>query len=293
MPDRVSVVIATYNRDAMLIDTVQDVLSLDYPDYEIIVVDQTPNHDEKVAEQLQNWHQTGKIRWIALGQPGLTRARNVGWRESTGSYVVYVDDDVEILEPRFIQYHVKALSKPGIGAVAGRVLEPHAAPLVVPRRIGWLGYLGTREPGFGTDFSGPSWSVRGCNMSFHRTVLDKVGGFDERYTKSAFREDTDISRRVTRAGFKIWFAHEAWLYHLSASEGGTRDRTIPVDSDLILNDVRYAAFNLSGVHRMLWLARIYGSRVVKAGLKSGGFGARHQAFSEARTSVSSELRESR
>ncbi len=101
-------------------------------------------------------------------------------------------------------------------------------------------------------------------------ALERVHGFDERFTGSAFREDTDVSCRL---------AHTAWLYHLGAEQGGTRDQTIDVESDLILNDWRYALFNLPcRFRRILWVSRLYGSRVITAGFLRGQVLSRHRAF---------------
>ncbi len=277
----ISVIVATYHRDKSLANTLRDLLAQDYPDYEILVVDQDVAHDSATGTLLQDWHEKRAIYWIKTPHPGLTRARNIGIRESRGDIIVFVDDDVRIPESRFLYSHVRPfLDKPALGASAGRVLDPDKKPLKVRRRVGWMGYSGMREPGFGSDFSTRAYSVRGCNMAFRKTALFAVGGFDERYTHSAFREDTDISFRLRRAGYDIWFNHEAWLYHLSASTGGTRDDSIRVDSDLMLNDWRFALFNLSGPHQWLWILRLYASRVIKAGLRQGQFAQRHQAFQQ-------------
>lgn len=279
--ERVSVIIATFNRERPLIDTLGDVLQLEYPDLEIIVVDQTKQHEADTARQLAQWHSLGKIRWLHGVPPGLTAARNVGWRASSGRYVIYVDDDVRIFNPAFVHAHVRELRRPGVGAVAGRVLEPDRPPLTVASRIGDLGFCGHREPGFGSAVAGPAATVRGCNMSFRREALEAVGGFDESYTRSAFREDTDISFRLRRRRFALWFAPEAWLYHLSADAGGTRDQSILVDTDLIRNDVRFAGKNLGWGRRLAWQARCYLSRVLRDGLLHGKFRLRHQAFFDA------------
>ncbi|NMP22535.1 glycosyltransferase family 2 protein [Sulfobacillus harzensis] len=290
MAERVTVVVATYNREEMLVDTIKDLVQQDYPDFEVLVIDQTPDHLPDVAAFLTEFGASGRGQWIRTDKPGLTRARNIGLQRATGSYIIYVDDDVRIPDAKFIQHHVDALSRPGVGAAAGRVLEPDRPPLTVDKRVGWLGYFGTREPGFGTERSGAAESVRGCNMSFVRSVLSDIGGFDEAYTRSAYREDTDVAFRVKRAGYQLWFSAEAWLYHLSSPQGGTRDRTIPVAEDVILNDVRFARKNLGFVQRSAWLARLYGSRVLKAGIKAGGLKDRHAAFRAALTMTRGERR---
>lgn len=274
----VSVIVATYHREALLVDTIADLLRMDYPDYEIIVVDQSARHEPETLRALAGWADAGVIRWRKMAEPSLTRARNVGWREAHGRAVIYVDDDVRIPDAQFIRHHLDALGQEGIGAVAGRVLEPAKPPKEVSRAIGWLGWSGAREPGFGSRRSGPAWSVRGCNMAFWRDALEAVGGFDEGYTRSAFREDTDIALRLRRRGYRLWFSADAWLYHLGASEGGTRDASIPVAEDLIRNDARFIFKNLSGTMKALWLARLYASRVIKASLRGGQFSVRHNAF---------------
>ncbi|OLZ11685.1 glycosyltransferase family 2 protein [Sulfobacillus thermosulfidooxidans] len=275
----VSIIIATYHRNESLVNTITDVLNLDYPSYEILVIDQDPCHSPTVHDVLETWHKNHTIRWIQTPKPGLTRSRNIGITKSRGDLIIFVDDDVQIPDRQFLQGHVSLfLQNPHVGAVAGRVLEPGKKPLTVRRHIGWMGYSGMREPGFGSDFSAPAYSVRGCNMAFRKSALLHVGGFDERYTRSAFREDTDISFRIRKAGYAIWFNHKAWLYHLSAPHGGTRDESIAVESDIMLNDWRFALFNLSIGQQFLWIARLYASRVVKASLKRGYFSKRHRAF---------------
>ena len=287
----VSVVIATYNREDLLCASVGDVLALDPPDgipFEVLVVDQSESHLPSTATQLKAWHQSGAISWIKTSPPGLTRARNIGIREARGTFLVFIDDDVRIETPAFLKAHVVGLRRPGIGGVGGRIMTPGLPPLTVSRNIGDLGFFGTREPGFGSDWSGPTATVRGCNMSFRRDLLQMIGGFDERYTRSAFREDTDISYRLRRHHYQLWFSHEAWLYHLSADDGGTRDRSIPVFEDLILNDVRFARRNLSKWQQRAWLARIYGSRVLKASLYGGRWSERQKAYRQSLDIVRNE-----
>jgi GT2 family glycosyltransferase len=245
---------------------------------ELLVIDQSATHLGTTTRQLEQLQLQGAIQWIRVQSPGLTKARNLGVSLSRGEYVIFVDDDVRIENEAFITAHVSSLNRPHVAAVAGRILVPGESPRMVSSKIGHLGFFGTREPGFGSDWSGPTETLRGCNMSFRKKALEAIGGFDERYTRSAFREDTDVSWRLKKQGVELWFSSEAWLTHLSSPEGGTRDRSITVDVDLIVNDIRFASLNLRGVHKWAWLARIYGSRVIKAGVNRGKFSMRHAAF---------------
>lgn len=284
-----SVVVVTYGREEELVNTVGDLLAQTYPQLEVLVVDQTPSHRPEVRERLAAWEASGAIQWCLLSPPSLTRARNVGWRRASGEVVIFVDDDVR-LPPEYASAMVEAFVRhPEVAAVAGRILEPDRPPEVVRWRVGDLGWCGARLPGFGTPRSGPAYSLRGCNMAFRRSALEAVGGFDEGYRKSAFREDADIAFRLRRAGHRLWFAAEAWLYHLSAQQGGTRHREIDVDRDVIFNDLRFAVLRLGPVRREAWLTRLYLSRVLKAGLRTRRFQVLHQAFWEAWRAVRAEL----
>lgn len=289
-PPTASAVVVTYGREDELVNTVGDLLAQTYPDLEVLVVDQTPSHQPQVRERLAAWQASGAIQWCFLSPPSLTRARNVGWRRARGQVVIFIDDDVR-LPPDYVAAMVEAFARhPEVAAVAGRILEPGRPPEVVRWRVGDLGWCGARLPGFGTPRSGPAYSLRGCNMAFRREALEAVGGFDEGYRKSAFREDADIAFRLRQAGHRLWFSAEAWLYHLSAQQGGTRHREIDVDREVIFNDMRFAVLRLAPVRREAWLTRLYLSRVLKAGLRTRRWKALHQAFWEAWRTVRAEGR---
>ena len=88
-----SVIVPTYKREVELCTTLQDMLAQDYPHYEILVVDQTPRHDESTQAFLDALP-ADRVRRIQLDSANLPAARNVGLREAHADVVVFVDDDV-------------------------------------------------------------------------------------------------------------------------------------------------------------------------------------------------------
>ena len=72
----ITVAIPTYNREQVLIYTIQHVLAQGQPADEILVVDQTPEHESKVTRQLSRWHAEGTIRWLKQDVANLSAARN-------------------------------------------------------------------------------------------------------------------------------------------------------------------------------------------------------------------------
>lgn len=223
----VSLVVATYNRGEVLFDTLRMALAVEYPDLEVIVVDQTPEPEEAYLARVADLEADPRFRYVRLHAASLTYARNVGIGLSKGTVVLFVDDDVAF-EPGFVTAHAQCYADAGVGAVAGRVYETRyvgmmpdtvredpTAPIGVLRSDGsFVGnfHLGHRRY---VDFG------KGCNMSFRRDLLVRAGGCDERYRGGFYREDGDLFARVKRLGAQAVFEPEAWLVHLE-SGGGSR-----------------------------------------------------------------------
>ena len=88
---QVSLIIPTYNREELLIATLECTLRQDCTAYEIILVDQTAQHTPD-TDKFLNDH-TERIRLICQSPPSLTEARNEGIRQAKGDVIVFIDDD--------------------------------------------------------------------------------------------------------------------------------------------------------------------------------------------------------
>lgn len=231
MKPSVSIIIATYNREEPLIRALKSVLAQEYKHCEVIVVNQTEKHTpetkkylESVAEKIQLIHQT---------EPSLTKARNKGLNHASAEIIIFVDDDVE-LPPNFIEEHVNSYTHPEVAAVAGKINEagrteyPDANKCKDQTTDWW--YIT-----FQLEKEGPIARVSGANMSFRTDVLKKIGVFDEKIQGVAWGEETDVSFRVRKEGYTIWFNPQAQLTHFSAPEGGTREAA----RDVSLNPTLY------------------------------------------------------
>ncbi len=228
----VSVIIPTYNREKVLRDTLADVVQLEYPEFEVLVVDQTQNHEAETEKYLQELQDRQLISWYKLKWASLPGARNYGMRRAKGDIILFIDDDVK-LSKDFLANHAKNyINSPEIGAVGGRVLDPMTVESIpeellieyLPKEamdagIAWY-YLDLMH----TVKSQEIISVRGCNMSFRREIFTKHGlEFDERFRGSAVREESDFCLRIGKIGYKIWYDPEAVLLHLGEESGGCHD----------------------------------------------------------------------
>src|SRR5437879_5683771 len=117
---KVSLIIPTYSRGEVLCDTIRMALAQTYPDFEVIVVDQTPVVAPKVAAYIESLGES--IQYHQLSPPNLPAARNVGVRSAAGDVVIFIDDDV-CIQPDYIASHVRNYQDGSIGAVMGVTLD--------------------------------------------------------------------------------------------------------------------------------------------------------------------------
>jgi len=208
----VSLIIPTYNREELLIQTVRDALAQTYTPLEIIVVDQSARHETETEKFLRSV--SSRILYLRESVPSLSRARNIGGRRATGPLLIFVDDDVS-LPPDFVAQHVSGY-RSGAVAAQGRIVE--SAKL--NHKPAWLDFKNRSTGGNNYPFAGVTNVLTGCNMSVLKRVFEDLNGFDERFTKLALNEDTDFGYRLYRAGHKIVYLPEAWLKHHRSRVGG-------------------------------------------------------------------------
>ncbi len=222
-----SIVIATYGRPGGALSVVKQIRKFD-SQIEIIVVDQ--KHTSQISkDDISKFN----INYINLDKPNLSAARNVGWRSAHGEWIIFLDDDVEILE-KTITEHSKYLQNSDVVGVVGRVInDSDQLPKDLSVSTGQSNYLKLK-------FSYNFWSTKsqnvdflyGCNMSCRRQTLDKIGGFDEYFQK--IFDDVDIGFRLKKYG-QLIFNPEALVYHHQASDGGSRYQKQQPEDDLYRN----------------------------------------------------------
>ena len=209
---RVSIVIPTYRREAVLVSTVGALLELREPADEIVVVDQTPSHEGSTTSALEAGERSGDVRWLRLPRPSIPRAMNAGLMEARGEVVLFLDDDI-VPGPELVFRHREAHLLTGADLVAGQVLQPGEEAMDPDG-----------EDAFRFCQSLPRWidEFMGGNFSLRRETGLKLGGFDENFVGGGYRFERDFARRLQGAGGRIYFEPGAGIRHLRSVEGGTR-----------------------------------------------------------------------
>jgi GT2 family glycosyltransferase len=216
-----TIAIPTYERGAILCDTIESLLALDPRADEIVIVDQTRTHPPDVAARLEAWERTSAIRVIRLEAPSITRAMNTALREASNEHVLFLDDDI-IPSPRLVAAHAAAWTDDGVWAVAGQVLQPGEAPAHFEEAELRRGFVRDLEFRFTHDTACDVRNVMAGNLCADRARALSIGGFDERYTAVAYRFETDFAIRLTEAGGRIRYEPAASIRHLKVAGGGVR-----------------------------------------------------------------------
>jgi len=215
-------VIPTYRREQRLCQTLADVLALDGPDPEVIVVDQSEGHGPETEAYLAAV--SGRVVYLRHQPPSVVAAANRGVAAARGEVVLFLDDDVRIHDRALIAEHLDNYADATIGGVAGRVLDAER-----PAEGGFDPRSG--DPVWGFFHSGWTHGTRcevttapGANVSFRRSVLRAVGGVDERFAGNAFRWENDLCLRVRAAGYRVVYDPRPTVYHFYGTPGGNENR---------------------------------------------------------------------
>jgi glycosyltransferase involved in cell wall biosynthesis len=197
---RVSVVVCTYNAERTLAPCLESLAKLNYPDYEVIVVnDGSTDGSLAIAERF------GYCRIISQPNKGLSVARNVGAQNATGEIIAYTDSDC-VADPDWLNYLVAKMEAADLVACGGPNFPPPEDSLI-PSAV-------AVSPGGPTHVllsDDTAEHIAGCNMAFRRDVLLQLGGFDPVYRAAG--DDVDICWRFQDAGYTIGFSPAAVVWH--------------------------------------------------------------------------------
>lgn len=242
---QVSVVVCVYNGADTLDDCLISLDRLNYPSFEVIVVD-----DGSTDSTADIARAHPRVRLVQVPNGGLSAARNVGLSHAAGEIVAYVDADVRV-EPEWLFFLVQPFLSPGVAGSGG--------PNVVPADDPWFAQCAARAPGSPTHVlldDRIAEHVPGCNMAIRRDVLLALDGFNPVFTKAG--DDVDLCWRLQARGWKIAFAPSAlvWHHHRSTFKAFWRQQVGYGEGETWLKPLHPEKFVGS---RAIWHGHIYSS----------------------------------
>ena len=219
---RISVVVCSHNGARTIRDCCEGLLKLEYPNYEVIVVDD--GSTDRTAALACRYG----FRVISTENRGLSNARNTGMEAATGEIVAYIDDDA-YPDPHWLTYLAFTFLSTSHAGVGG--------PNIAPPGDGPVAECVDHAPGNPTHVllsDREAEHIPGCNMAFRKASLQAIGGFEPRLRIAGdlkrphvelhpysgfdpqFRvagDDVDVCWRLQQQGETLGFSPAAMVWH--------------------------------------------------------------------------------
>ncbi|WP_162176586.1 glycosyltransferase [Deinococcus frigens] len=222
----VSVVVATRNRPEQLPRLLDSLLGLNYPNYEVIVVDNAPADESSFQVIRARQEGEPRLRYAREDTPGLSNARNCGVMQASGEIVAITDDDVQPDKDWLLELARGFGAGDRVGCVTGAIL---AMRLDTSAQV-WIEQYGGFNKGFEVNLFDmhqhrPASRLypyaagifgSGANIAFRKDVLQAVGGFDPALgagTAGMGGEELALFVRLLSEGHQIAYRPAAFLYH--------------------------------------------------------------------------------
>jgi poly-beta-1,6 N-acetyl-D-glucosamine synthase len=194
----VSILVPAYNEAPVIQSAIESLLELDWPSFEIIVIDDgSTDETYERAMALEGRHGTATVRVVRKANAGKASALNTGLSVASSPFLLCMDADSR-LERNTLRRAMRHFSNPRVGAVAGNVKVINRGTLWT--RLQALEYIqGLNLPRRAQGFLRVVNIVPGPIGVFRREVLTQVGGYDT----DTFAEDADLTIKVLGAGWQI------------------------------------------------------------------------------------------
>ena len=221
----VSIIIPTRNRELVIGECLDRVISQIQSDDEIIVIDSSSNNETQVL--IKNYPM---VIYIQLGNVpfSIVMGRNRGISEAQNENLIFIDDDCYVL-PGWLKSLKTALLDQSIAAVGGRIIydpwkkvnigEP-VALLDISKDIIWAEWDRIVDTPIDVDH------LPGGNFAVRRQVAVEIGMFDTNFIGSANLEETDFFLRVRKTGGKLLFLPSAVVEHRAAKRADNIERSL-------------------------------------------------------------------
>jgi GT2 family glycosyltransferase len=232
LPDpapRVSIIIPTRDRVDLLERCIAGILRrTDYPDYEILVVDNQSKEPATLA-YLTKLTADPAVRILSYDRPyNYSAINNLAASEATGPLLCLLNNDTEVIGADWLTEMASQAVRPGIGAVGAMLYYPedqiqHAG--VITGIGGVAGHAHHRLPRGDPGYFGRAALVQNLSavtaacLVMPKCLYYQLGGLNETELAVAFN-DVDLCLRIREVGYRIvWTPHAQLYHHESASRG--------------------------------------------------------------------------
>ncbi len=211
-----SIIVVSYNGRKWLEKCFESVVKTDYPNFEIVFVDNGPVFGEDADYVEKRWGKRVKFQFIrAKSNLGWAKGNNFGFKKAKGEIIAPLSNDLQVKKNWLKELVDLLLSNPRIGIVQCNVHR-----LDDKRKVdSGMNYLDRFGYSYGYAPAGkptPVFFAEGMSFAFKKEVLEQIGDFDEYFFMEY--DDMDFCWRARLAGWEVYFAPKSIVYHAG---GGT------------------------------------------------------------------------
>ncbi|MBW4576927.1 MAG: glycosyltransferase family 2 protein [Aphanothece sp. CMT-3BRIN-NPC111] len=242
----VSIIIPTKNLGNILNNCLLSIFDkTTYPNYEVLVID-NGSTDAETHEVINQWkvREPNRFRCEVLAIPfNYSKINNYAVSRARGEYLLFLNNDTEVLTPDWIDAMVEQAQRPTIGAVGALLLYPnntiqHAGVIMI------CGCANHHHKHYPSDYPGYFDQIQTvCNylavtaacLMCRREVFEAVGGFEEKLAV-AFN-DVDLCLKIVEKGYRNIYLPHVVLYHYESKSRGREDT--PEKQVRAMKEVKY------------------------------------------------------
>ena len=245
--DLVSIIIPTKNLGNVLNDCLQSVFEKNtYPNYEVLVID-NGSTEEKTKKIIEAWKikEPHRFRCELLDIPfNFSKINNYGVKQTKGKYLLFLNNDTEVINSDWLNAMVEQAQRPSIGAVGALLLYPDDTIQHAGVIAGIGGVANHSHKNYPSNAHGyfnqiktiNNYSaVTGACLMCRREVFEEVGGFEEDLAV-AFN-DIDLCFKIINKGYRNVYLPHVKLYHYESKSRGYEDT--PEKKARFYNEVKY------------------------------------------------------
>ena len=199
-----------------------------YDDFEVVILDN--GSDEKSSLQtFERWTKTDpRVKVVRYDAPfNYPRINNYAASQCDGHYLLFLNNDCEVISADWMEAMVEQAQRPSVGAVGALLLYPDGTIQHAGVIVGLGGVAGHSHKHFPGDAPGYFYTLRAINnvtavtaacMMVRRSVFEELGGFNEDFAV-AFN-DVDFCMRLRKAGYRNLYLPHVKLYHFESKSRG-------------------------------------------------------------------------
>ncbi len=240
----VSIIIPTRDRSEMLSNCLKSIFNKSfYPNFEVIILDN--GSKEKATHDLfEKWKRQEKNRFkvVSLDEPfNYSAVNNHAVRYADGKYLLFLNNDIEVISSDWIDAMVEQAQRPSIGAVGGLLLYADDTIQHAGVVVGLGGTAAHSHRGLNKNDAGyfgrvvcisNCSAVTGACLMCRKEVFEEVGGFEEKLAVNY--NDVDLCLKMLEKGYRNVYLPHVQLYHYESQTRKTVGDSHQQEKDFLI-----------------------------------------------------------